>query len=103
MMGLTVYHEPFGFQIADVLDSKNVFIHTNHSTLVFLDKFIQMDFKLPSQRIYGFGERTRQFDLGEGTWTMWANGRDNIYDDGLGGKNSYGVHPFAIIQTKNPG
>lgn len=36
--------------------------------------------------MYGLGERTREFPLGEGTWTMWASGKNNIYDDGLGGK-----------------
>ena len=67
-----------------------------------MDKYIQMDFKLPSQRLYGFGEREREFQLGEGTWTMWA--RDRItntdqYDDGTGGKQGAGVHPFVLIQT----
>lgn len=46
--------------------------------------------------MYGFGERVREFSLGEGTWTMWAKNQ-YAYDDGLGGKNSYGVHPFVLI------
>jgi alpha-glucosidase (family GH31 glycosyl hydrolase) len=68
-----------------------------------MDKYLQMDFLLSSQRIYGFGERNREFSLGEGTWTMWANGQETPYDDGLGGKQVYGVHPFALVQTKTPG
>jgi alpha-glucosidase (family GH31 glycosyl hydrolase) len=31
---------------------------------------------------------------------MWANGRETPYDDGMGGKQTYGVHPFALIQTQ---
>lgn len=65
------------------------------------DKYIQIDFKLASQRVYGLGERVHEFGLGEGVWTMWAKGQDN-YDDGMGGQNAYGVHPFALIQSKNP-
>ena len=53
--------------------------------------------------MYGFGERYREFTLGEGTWTMWAKGQNNTYDDGFGGKGSYGVHPFILIQGKNKG
>ena len=53
--------------------------------------------------MYGLGERTREFPLGEGTWTMWASGKNNIYDDGLGSKGAYGVHPFLLIQSKKPG
>jgi alpha-glucosidase (family GH31 glycosyl hydrolase) len=62
---------------------------------------MQIDFMLPSQNIFGFGERTREFKLGQGTWTMWANGQDSQYDDGKGMKQSYGVHPFALIQTSD--
>jgi len=28
---------------------------------------------------------------------MWANGRNESYDDGTGGKQTYGVHPFALV------
>jgi hypothetical protein len=34
---------------------------------------------------------------------MWANGRDTPYDDGSGGKQTYGVHPFALVQSAKPG
>ena len=34
---------------------------------------------------------------------MWAKGQNNVKDDGLGGKNSYGVHPFILVQTSKPG
>lgn len=30
--------------------------------------------KLPSQHIYGFGERVADFQLTEGAWTMWSHG-----------------------------
>ena len=44
-----------------------------------------MDINLPSRRIYGFGERIKSFDLGEGSWTMWASGDDIKNDNGFGG------------------
>jgi hypothetical protein len=47
--------------------------------------------------MYGFGERIHKFGLGEGAWTMWAKGQDSPVDDGLGGKNVYGVHPFILV------
>ena len=49
-------------------------MNPENQTFYMTDKFIQMDFKLPSQRVYGLGERNRKFNLEEGTWTMWANG-----------------------------
>lgn len=61
---------------------------------------MQIDLQVPSGRIYGFGERQREFSLVNGTWTMWANGRETPYDNGGGGLQTYGVHPFALIQTQ---
>ena len=81
----------------------NVLLTTERSTLIMYDKYMQLDIQLPSRRLYGFGERTREFALGEGTWTMWANGQQTPYDDGSGGKQTYGVHPFVLVQTAVPG
>ena len=64
-----------------------------------MDKYIQMDFNLPSQKIYGLGERRSNFTLGAGTWTMWASGESSVVDDGTGSKQTYGVHPFVLVQT----
>lgn len=62
-----------------------------------MDKYIQMDFTLPSQNIYGLGERIHEFNIGEGTWTMWSSGQMSPYDDGMGRKGVYGVHPFIMV------
>jgi hypothetical protein len=74
MLGFKIDLNPFSFSFSDPLDSSSVYVDTTNQSLVFMDKFVQMDFKLPSQRIYGFGERVREFNLSEGTWTMWAIG-----------------------------
>lgn len=58
--------------------------------------------KLPTQQIFGFGERNREFRLDQGAWTMWANGQETPYDDGSGGKQVYGVHPFCLVKAKTP-
>ena len=57
-------------------------ITTRNQSFIMMDKYMQLDMVLPSRRIYGFGERSREFTLGEGTWTMWSNGQSNPYDDG---------------------
>lgn len=101
MVGFNLTADPFGFELRSTRTEGDVLVAiSNYSNFVMSDKFMQLDLQVPSQRIYGFGERQRQFTLDEGTWTMWANGRPNSYDDGTGGKQTYGVHPFALIQTK---
>ena len=87
MMELEIVSRPFSFQFSDVRDRNNIYLTTNESNLVVMDKFLQIDFELPSQMLFGFGERNREFRLGEGTWTMWARDPVNgTYDDGQGGK-----------------
>lgn len=90
----------FEFSFSDPLIAGNKFIDTHNCSLVFMDKFIQMDFNLPSQNLFGFGERIREFALKEGAWNMWAHGQPSPYDDGSGRKGVYGVHPFLLIQGK---
>lgn len=104
MVGFSYKLNPFSIAFKDSSDNSNVFLTTEGQTLLMSDKFIQMDFKLPSQRMYGFGERVREFQLTEGTWTMWADGGNSPYDDGsTGRKQVYGVHPFILVQGKQKG
>lgn len=71
---VTVETEPFSATFRDINDNYQELVSTLDQTLFFAKNFIQIDFKLASQRLYGFGERTRDFALGEGTYTMWSNG-----------------------------
>ena len=64
--------EPFGFEIGSTYTDQTL-VSTTGETLLLMDKYLQIDFRLPTQRIFGLGERKRGFALEEGTWTMWAN------------------------------
>jgi hypothetical protein len=99
MCGLQIFEDPFGFQFTNKMNSSDVLLHTNGSQIILMDKYLQIDLQLPSRRIYGLGERTHEFELGEGAWTMWASSVWPQYDDGKGGKQSSGVHPFALVQS----
>jgi alpha-glucosidase (family GH31 glycosyl hydrolase) len=87
----------FEFSFSDPQNGQT-FIDNKNCSLVYMDKFIQMDFNLPSQNIFGLGERIHEFALKEGAWNMWAHGQPSPYDDGTGRKGVYGVHPFMLIQ-----
>jgi hypothetical protein len=99
MLGFKYNLDPFYISFTDPRNPDTEFLSTNNQSLVFMDRFIQMDFLLPSQRLFGLGERIHDFQLGEGTWTMWAIGLDSPVDDGTGRKGVYGVHPFVMVQT----
>lgn len=87
MVGFKLNQDPFGFELRSTRTENDTLVSMSlESDFVMSDKFMQLDLQVPTQRIYGFGERQREFTLSEGTWTMWANGRASSYDDGMGGK-----------------
>lgn len=94
---------PFSFKHTDTRNNSNVLLHTSGSNLFLSDKYLQVDFELPSKRIFGFGDRNANFSLGEGTWTMWAKDSQQQFDNGSGGLQGSSVHPFALVQTAIPG
>lgn len=59
MLGFDFSINPFYFSFSDVVDG-STYVTTKDMTLVMMDKFIQVDFLLPSQRIFGFGERVHK-------------------------------------------
>lgn len=92
--------DPLHFSFFDVLKPENVFVSTEKQSLIFTDKYIQMDFVLPSEEVYGFGERTTTHRLREGAWGMWASSHTSTLesDEGLGRGGQYGVHPFLLAR-----
>ena len=67
-------NQPFGFNFFDNVRPDNLYVSSEGQSLIFSDKYIQMDFLIPSNQVYGFGERLTSFHLGQGAWGMWANG-----------------------------
>lgn len=49
MGGLKVYNDPFGFEFTDPSRNNDVILHTNGSTLVVMDKYLQIDLNLPTR------------------------------------------------------
>jgi len=103
MVQFNLNYNPFGFSMRSTRTINDTLLSTEKSDIVISDRYLQLDLQVPSQRIYGLGERNRQFTLTAGTWTMWANGQASPYDNGQGGLQTYGVHPFALIQTQIDG
>ena len=89
----------FGFKMVDVTNSSNWLVDTTGQTLLFSDKYIQMDYKLPSQNVYGLGDRVHFFKLRPGAYSLWSSGQTPSYDEGRGRGGLSGVHPFIMVET----
>lgn len=65
--------DPFWFKLGITSDGeREVLIDTEDLPFVFLDKYIQLDMRLPTQKIFGFGQLSGNITRGEGAHTMWS-------------------------------
>ena len=48
MLGIKIFHNPFSIQFEDLRNPENLYLTSNQSNLVVMDKFLQIDFELPS-------------------------------------------------------
>ena len=77
------------------------FSFTTSENFLYTDKYINFEFLLSSNNIYGFGERSHNFKLSDGIYTTWPlDCSGTLYDDGLGGMNQYSHQPIGLHKTK---
>ena len=95
-----IFDDEFGFRLMN--EDKKEFLYFNTSENFLLsDTFISFQIKLSSDKIYGFGERTHDFKLGEGIYTIWPfDCGGTKYDDGKGGMNQYSHQPIGLHKTR---
>ncbi|XP_077527812.1 lysosomal alpha-glucosidase-like [Haemaphysalis longicornis] len=77
--------------------SRKVVFHTNLSTLVFADQFLQMSTYIPSRYVYGIGD-VKSPILRSTDWqriTLFNAGRSPTE-----GKNLYSSHPFMLVHEE---
>jgi alpha-glucosidase (family GH31 glycosyl hydrolase) len=87
-----------GIKQADWIEA----ITTKNRKLTINDETTVVGFTIPSQHIFGLGERTTTFGLTTGNYTVMAKDRgSNTFDDGTGDKQTYGSHPFIVWQIKD--
>ena len=61
----------------------NLYLHLSFHS-ISVDNYINFQSELTSDKIYGFGERSHDFKLNEGLYTIWPNEPAGIkYDKGF--------------------
>ena len=94
------YDEEFAFKLMNKEQNEFYYFNTSENFL-FSDTYINFQSKLTSHNIYGFGERTHDFKLEEGIYTIWPfDCSGTRYDDRKGGMNQYSHQPIGLHKTK---
>ena len=94
------YYEEFSFRLMSKENEEFYYFNTSENFL-FSDTYINFQSKLTSDNIYGFGERTHDFKLEKGIYTIWPfDCSGTKYDDRQGGMNQYSHQPIGLHKTK---
>ena len=93
----------FGFRILTP-DNEEIYKFTTKKNFLFSDTYINFESQITSDNIFGFGERTHDFKLNDGIYTIWpADCGKTKNDDGQGGMNQYGHQPIGLHKSKYSG
>ncbi|XP_055340318.1 maltase-glucoamylase-like [Paramacrobiotus metropolitanus] len=97
-----VYQEPYFYFKVIRRSTGTVLFDTSLAGLILEDQYIQIKTKLPSEKIFGFGEnrhRTFKHNLNVGAVPMWTKDSPPGYENG----NHYGFHPYYMVVEDNDG
>ena len=93
----------FGFRILTP-ENEEIFKFTTKKNFLFSDTYINFESELSSDNIFGFGERTHDFKLNDGIYTIWPKDCGKTkYDDEKGGMNQYSHQPIGLHKSKYNG
>ena len=94
----SVDQNPFGFTLKNPAHKNTFWLSTKDRNLVLSDKYIECGFEIHSQQVFGWGERTRDFMLVPGEYSIWNTGIEKKADPGKLGYNTFGDHPFVLAR-----
>jgi len=90
----------FSFKLTND-ESLEFYSFSTKKQFLYSDTYINFQSKLTSDNIYGFGERTHDFKLNKGIYTIWPHDCGGTkYDYGDGGNNQYSHQPIGLHKTK---
>jgi len=96
---IIIINEPLAIQV--LRKSTGEYIYNSHnSSLIFTDKYIEIQSKINTDFIMGFGERNfkSRLDVGD-IYTTWSRDEKNVIENGWPpGKNIYGCHPMYLAK-----
>eukprot|EP01017_Pseudomicrothorax_dubius_P024718 TRINITY_DN2625_c0_g1_i6.p1 TRINITY_DN2625_c0_g1~~TRINITY_DN2625_c0_g1_i6.p1 ORF type:complete len:880 (+),score=183.67 TRINITY_DN2625_c0_g1_i6:118-2757(+) len=95
---VNITQRPFSFSIKRKASGETIF-DTTKGNLAFSERYLEFSSVLPTPHVYGYGERTMNFELKKGTYTIWTRDILAEIEDGSGNIHSiYGAHPVILVK-----
>ena len=92
---------PFSFKIMRN-STKEILFNTKNFDFICSDRYLEFSSILPSENIFGIGERVHEFKLKfPGVYTIWNRDLAGVIDDAeKGALNTYGLYPLYLMREK---
>ena len=94
--------EPFSIAVQRVTTGETIF-NTSQFDFIYSDYYLSFGTALPSQYLYGLGERRRSFLYDSGLYTIWNKDQFSMIDYGKGNQQTYGCHPMYMVRENQTG
>ena len=98
---IEIEKKPFSFSIMRK-STKEIIFNTKNFDFIYSDKYLEFSSILPSENIFGIGERVHEFKLKfPGVYTIWNRDLPAVIDDAeTGALNTYGLYPLYLMREK---
>lgn len=93
-------HSKFSIKIRRKATNELIF-DSSHITFIFTARLIEFGTKLPTDYLFGLGERKAEFLYKSGVYTIWNRNSDSELDNGTPGHQSSGTHPMYLSREKS--
>lgn len=99
---IDVKESPFSLYVYLKSTNEKIFsIDAMNFPFIFTKTLLDFTVSVPSKYIFGLGERSFDFKLREGIYTLYNRDQYGVEENGKGGKNRYGSHPMYLVKDKN--
>lgn len=99
-LGFEYQTDPFNFRFRrDVSD--DVYFDNYKRSIIFMNKYLEIGFTLPTQDLVGIGQQNRDLEIKEGNYTVFNRDQPGSPEAmGDGNSHLYGSHPFIMGRAK---
>lgn len=96
-----ISENPFFLEVSRK-STKEIVFSTADNDFFFAENYAEFTAAIPTNNLFGLGERTTTFKLKSGIYTLYNKDLYGEIEDGKGqGKNRYGSHPMYLMREKS--
>jgi alpha-glucosidase (family GH31 glycosyl hydrolase) len=98
---MIIKEKPFSFTLMRATTKELIFSTLNRQ-IIMKENYAELSTDIPSENLFGLGERTTQFKLKSGTYTLYNHDLYGELEDGSGNhKHRYGSHPMYLMRENS--